>query len=58
MRASDRNVTRLFGMMDGNRFWFYGNYFDFENLGPEFARDEEPVLRGVVGDSVEDGLVA
>ena len=42
--------------MDGNDFGLGRDDFDFEELGPELAGDEEAVVRGVVSDAVEHGF--
>src|ERR1700683_3664112 len=40
----------------GYEVCLFGNDFDFEELRPKLAGDEEATVDGVIGDSVEDGF--
>src|ERR1035438_2039944 len=35
----------------------FGNYFDLEDFGPEFASDEDSIVRRIVGNAVEHGFM-
>src|ERR1700761_4425521 len=51
------SLTATCGVLPGaasmSRAWLAAHQLDLEQLGPELAGDEQPVVLGVVGDAVQ-----